>query len=95
MVKAEALKKKVRDEIVFFALEMEDLMAENDKSKGESWKGIRVKKLLDHLDFEFDELKFEIEEMDIEQVQKILTDMANYCMMSWNKLEERKNDEEV
>ena len=83
-------RRKLRTEIAIFANEMERLMAENDKKKGESWKQMRVRELLDHLDIEMDELRFEMEEMNVDEVQKILVDTANYCMMSYIMIEGRR-----
>lgn len=80
----------MRLEVLKFALEMEKFMMKNDKRKGDSWKEMRVRDLLDHLDIEMDELRFEMEEMDVKAVQKVLVDTANYCMMAYTILEERK-----
>ena len=67
----------IRPEIMRFAQRMEEVMRENDKNKGDSWKDMPEFDLLDLLKKEFKE----IEEGD----EKEFADVGNFCMMLWNR----------
>ena len=72
----------MREEIRKFAEEMERIMSENDAKKGDSWKRCDVRFLDDRLKEEFSEW-----DNTNKAGNKELVDIANFCMMLWNRLE--------
>jgi len=68
-------KNKIRNEIMFFAQAMEDVMRKHDGEKGNSWKDMSYKKL--------QELLFEEVEESKNKCAKIeeWIDISNFCMM--------------
>ena len=79
----------MRTAIHSFAHEMERVMADNDKEKGDSWKGVLpIFQLKYQLINEIEELKIELTDNDGDALKKELVDVANYCMMIWNRLVE-------
>lgn len=81
----------MREEIQNFAEEMERVMEDNSQDKGESWKRMSLGDLNE-------KLKEELEEWDDEIYSKEeLVDIADCCMMLWNRLdqEEVQNDESL
>ena len=76
---------KVRPEIIDFAEKMETVMREHDEKKGDSWKKCDVKQLDNKLCEEFREWD-ETNKCSNEE----LVDIANMCMMLWNRLENIK-----
>lgn len=85
----------MRQEIEVFANECEKLMAKNDGKKGDSWKHLTVRELLDMADGELEELRFELDNMNTEEIQRILANLGNYAMMVWTRLEELKPNETI
>jgi hypothetical protein len=82
---------KVRPEILFFSQEMEHVMAENDKEKGESWKTMSIKELYELQDKQMGLLDIEMNvgHPNPERVRKRLLNIANYCMMIHHRLGEK------
>lgn len=76
-----------RKEVMFFAFEMERVLKLHDKNKGDSWKTCDVM----YLD---NRLKQEYREWDLTPKcdNKELVDVANMCMMIWNRLEHPESD---
>lgn len=80
----------MRNEIKTFAEEMEQVMSENDKRKGDSWKEMNINHLLHLLGREYFELNTAVD-LNLEELElKELVDIANFCMMIWNRLKEKK-----
>ena len=78
----------MREEITAFAEEMEKIMRENDKEKGDSWKHMDIVLLEVKLDEEINEWKrVRHKIMNIDEKKKELVDIANICMMLWNRLQ--------
>ena len=75
----------VRKEIVEFTDEMERVMSKHDKKKGDSWKSCDVRHLDNKLCEEFREWD-ETNKCSNEE----LVDIANMCMMLWNRLKQKK-----
>lgn len=69
----------IRKEIMEFAEEMERVMAEHDNGKGDSWKRIPLSQL-------DDKLNEEIEEARIDGDKREFVDVANVCMMIWERM---------
>ena len=66
---------EIREEIMFFAQAMEDIMRKNDKEKGDSWKNMSHNELQNLLLGEFKESQDENAKI------KEWVDIANICMM--------------
>jgi len=88
-----------RPELLSFANMMEDILIENDDEKGTSWKDLELAILLQKLKDEFKELMNKknlihnmdefpyLEVHDQEAIKKECLDLANLCMMVWNRLD--------
>jgi len=76
----------MRPEIWDFAIEMENVMKKHDATKRDSWKICSMNYLFTKLLEEIDELKLERELNKVNNFRyKELVDVANMCMMIWNK----------
>lgn len=78
----------MRPEIREFAEKMEEVMSMNDPKKGESWKTCSIEFLEQKLDEEYSEYRKEgdfISDFCLDP-EKELVDIANVCMMLWNRL---------
>ena len=92
---------KVRKEILDFVEEMERVMRKHDPKKGDSWKNCPMSFLFDKLKEEYREIPkinsidadfgLKIERQD--EIIKEVIDVANICMMIWNRLRIRKKEE--
>ena len=69
----------MRNEIKVFAEEMETIMQKHDAVKQESWKTCDI-------DFLVDKLGTEIKEWIDSAKHEELIDIANMCMMVWNRI---------
>jgi NTP pyrophosphatase (non-canonical NTP hydrolase) len=81
-----------RQELRVFARAMEKVLRQNDWKRG--WKGDSPRVLMDRIWDEIRELepaadRWARNEATIEEVQKELLDIANFCMMAWDRLEAR------
>ena len=76
------------ESIQAFADEMQLVMSKHDEDKGESWMDCPAKYLLDGLDTEIEELAKARGNLNIANVREELVDIANYCMMLWNRLDD-------
>ena len=74
------MNKGIRPEIMRFAHIMERVMAINDSKKRDSWKRMKVMELKNMLAMEW-------EEYIATHSIKELVDIANFCMMIWNREE--------
>lgn len=74
-----------------FAYEMERKLAKNDDKTG--WRHLPIEALFRLLMVEIEEFKIAHEFFDKEEARKELVDVANYCMILWDRLsmEEDKN----
>lgn len=84
----------MRDGINEFAEAMEKKMAEKDYHKGDSWKQCPEQVLRLGLSNEINEwwqLKLN-KPKDHKNEAMELVDIANFCMMLWNRLEEENNN---
>ena len=89
------VERKERPEIIEFTKEMERVMSENDKEKGDSWKTCDIEFLVDKLEEEIEEWKegndyrehYALMPYNLDSHKKELVDMANVCMMIWHRLE--------
>ena len=70
-----------RPEILEFAKAMEATMKKHDARKGNTWKAMSLKEL-DQL------FNNEIEEATINGDRSEWVDVANFCMMIWNRMKE-------
>lgn len=77
--------KDMRNEIELFAMAMETTMSRHDKEKGNSWKWCDIEFLKDKLLEEFDELQKTGDKHE-------LVDIANVCMMLFNRKLWKIND---
>jgi len=68
----------MRKEIELFAMAMEATMCRHDKNKGDSWKSCEIDFLKDKLIEEFDEYQSSGNKHE-------LVDIANVCMMLFNR----------
>lgn len=83
---------QTRIEIFLFANEMEKIMAENDKVRGDSWKTMRVEDLIQLQFMQVNRFEKQTEIISIEdhkKMRKNLLNMANYCMILWHRLGEK------
>lgn len=81
-----------RIELRTFAKAMETVLRQNDWKRG--WKGDHPRMLIDRIWDEIRELERAVDywgvgKAPIEEVQKELVDIANFCMMAWDRLEAR------
>lgn len=81
-----------RIELRVFAKAMEKVLRENDHKPG--WKHDHPRLLIDRIWDEIRELepavdRWEKRQAPLEEVQKELIDIANFCMMAWDRLEAR------
>lgn len=87
----------IRPEILFFAKQMEKVMKRHDAVKGDSWKCMSDKELLDKLEEEYHEAEggiFAKEYLDVGLVCMML--FWNGCKRSnWNLPEDNKNKEKI
>lgn len=81
-----------RKEVMVFARAMEVVLRQNDWKPG--WKGDLPTNLMDRIWDEMRELEVKWANRinntsSVEDVQKELVDVANFCMMTWERLEAR------
>jgi NTP pyrophosphatase (non-canonical NTP hydrolase) len=81
-----------RKELRVFVKAMEKVLRENDYKPG--WHRDPPRELIDRIWDEIRELepavdRWERSEAPLEEVQKELVDIANFCMMAWDRLEAR------
>lgn len=81
-----------RIEVRAFAKAMEEVLRQNDFKHG--WKGDSPQALVDRIWDEIRELEpvmvnYSKNCAQLEDVQKELVDIANFCMMTWDRLEAR------
>ena len=77
----------MREEIRIFAEQMEKVMSEHDKEKGDSWKTMNITNLMDMLVEESEEVEEEISWDYSKRLKDEVVDLANFCMMVWNRIE--------
>ena len=77
----------MREEIRIFAEQMEKVMSEHDKEKGGSWKTMDITNLMDMLVEESEEVEEEISWDYSKRLKDEVVDLANFCMMVWNRIE--------
>lgn len=80
----------MRKEIEEFGNAMEEGMASHDEERGDEWKSMTLQKLNDRLGEELDELK---KADSFKKVKKELVDVANFCMMLHNRLNDGGNQQ--
>lgn len=71
----------MRKELLEFSNEMECVMSVHDINKRDSWKNMSMDELVKKLHEEYNEVLVS----DISS--KELVDLANVCMMLWNRIE--------
>ena len=75
----------IRNPIMNFALDMERIMSENDATKGNSWKDCDIEYLVDKLGEKYKEWENSLDLNSFESDPEELVDLANLCMMLWNR----------
>lgn len=81
-----------RKELMDFARAMEKVLRQNDWKQG--WKGDSPTALIDRIWDEIREMEVSMSNYrknnaQVDDVQKELVDIANFCMMAWDRLESR------
>lgn len=84
-------KRTIRPEIMSFAESMEQIMKVQDATKGDSWKRMYQSELYDMLRDEVIELRDSWIQSDIDNCKKELVDIANFCMMLKERLEDAQD----
>ena len=77
----------MREEIRIFAEQMEKVMSEHDKEKEDSWKTMDIYDLMDMLITKSEEVEDEISWDYSKRLKDEVIDLANFCMMVWNRIE--------
>jgi len=77
----------MREEIRIFAEQMEKVISEHDKEKGDSWKTMDINNLMEKLIEEAEEVEEEIRWDYSKRLKDELVDLANFCMMVWKRIE--------
>lgn len=77
----------IRNPILYFALEMERIMAEHDSEKADSWKECDMEYLADKIAEEYKEWENSLDINSFDSDPAELIDLANMCMMVWNRLQ--------
>ena len=77
----------MRNELELFASAMEAKLQRHDKERKDSWKECDVNYLLDRLEDESDEFHVTVSRFKngAGYDRKELVDIANFCMMLWNR----------
>ena len=75
----------VQKELFEFSAEMNKILKENDKEKGDSWKYMPIKELLGILNSHYERLVDAIYREDEASIMDESIDTANMCMMIYTK----------
>jgi hypothetical protein len=74
----------VQKELFDFAMQMNKIIKANDSEKGDSWKYMDTKELLNILEKHLDKLIDAVYRDDKEAIVDESTDVANICMMIYS-----------
>ena len=84
---------EVRDEVMAFALAMENTLRKHDGEKDDSWKDMLLGDMIEGLKEELDELTLAALNCDPKEVAEEALDVANFCMFIRTNLRDRDSND--